>query len=239
MAKSGTHFHFKHFSVRHDRCSMKVGTDGVLLGAWAQVEGAQHVLDIGTGTGVIALMVAQRTTPATQIEGIELDTDAAAQAKENVLASPWASQLTIYATSLQRFQTDKKYDLVLSNPPYFLNSQEPPDEKRLQTRHAVTLTFTELLSHVSMLLTDEGTFNVILPNTEGLHFMHLAAIHGLHLKRQWSFRTRVTKPIERWLMAFSKQFTATPEKGEILLYDQGTQWSETYRQLTRDFYLRA
>jgi len=239
MAKSGTHFHFKQFSIQHDRCSMKVGTDGVLLGAWAEVKNATHVLDIGTGTGVIALMVAQRTVPTAQIEGIELDADAAAQAQQNALQSPWHTKVSIHAASLQQFTPTQKYDLILSNPPYFVNSQEPPDQKRLQTRHTVTLTFEELLMSVSKLITDEGTFNVILPYTEGLKFIHLAAIQGLHVTRQWSFRTRATKPIERWLLAFSKQHIANPEKGEILLYDTGTHWSTGYRELTHDFYLNA
>lgn len=239
MAKSGTHFHFKQFSIQHDRCSMKVGTDGVLLGAWTEVKNAAHVLDIGTGTGVIALMVAQRTELTTQIEGIELDADAALQAQENVIQSPWHNKVLIHATSLQQFTTSTKYDLILSNPPYFINSQEPPDHKRLQTRHTVTLTFDELLKSVSTLITDSGTFNVILPYTEGLKFIQLAAIYGLHLTRQWSFRTRASKPIERWLLAFAKTYTTNPEKGEILLYESETNWSVGYRQLTRDFYLNA
>lgn len=239
MAKSGTHFHFKQFSVRHDRCSMKVGTDGVLLGAWAEVRDVKSVLDIGTGSGVIALMLAQRCEQPVSIDGIELDVEAATQANENAQQSPWSKHVAIHCTSLQQYSPEKKYDLIVSNPPYFINSQEPPDKKRLQTRHTVTLTFEELLQGATRLLSDTGTLEVILPYTEGLQFIALARTVNLFCSRQWSFRTRANKPIERWLLAFSRMQTEMIETGEILLYDMGTELSPSYRKLTGAFYLNA
>jgi len=236
MAKSGTHFHFKRFSVAHDRCSMKVGTDGVLLGAWTDIQSAQTILDIGTGTGVIALMLAQRSSPDTIIDAIELEETDAAQATENVQHSPWPDKVTIYTGAIQEYTTDKQYDLIVSNPPYFINSQEPPDKRRLQTRHTVSLSFDALLQAVKRLLKPTGTFHVILPYTEGIQFIELAATYSLSCIRQWSFRTRTGKPVERWLLTFAF-IPASLDTGEILLYQQDNTWHNSYIDLTREFYL--
>lgn len=236
MAKSSTHFHFKQFSIGHDKCTMKVGTDAVLLGAWANLHNAVSILDIGTGSGVIAIMVAQRSSPTTRIDAVELEQLDANQAHENVLHSPWPEKIKIHHTSIQQFVTERKYDLILSNPPYFINSQEPPDKKRLQTRHTVALNFLDLLKVVKKMLSPDGTFHVILPRVEGLQFIDLALQYELFCTRQWSFRTRKEKPIERWLLEFSFHNT-THEEGEILLYESDTQWSATYKNLTKDFYL--
>jgi tRNA1Val (adenine37-N6)-methyltransferase len=236
MAKSGTHFHFKQFSIAHDRCTMKVGTDGVLLGAWANVEKKDSILDIGTGSGVIALMLAQRSAPGACIHAVELEQQDAQQAMENVAASPWPQKVKVYNTAIQQFEGEKKYDLILSNPPYFINSQEPPDQRRLQTRHTTALSFSDLLLAVTRLLKPEGSFQVILPYTEGLQFIALALQHALHCTRQWSFRTRQEKPIERWLLEFST-IPTTVDRGEILLYKHDTTWDDSYIAVTRDFYL--
>jgi tRNA1Val (adenine37-N6)-methyltransferase len=237
MAKSGTHFHFKQFSIAHDRCTMKVGTDGVLLGAWTAVENAKTILDIGTGSGVIALMLAQRTPPDARIHAVELEQRDAQQAHENVVSSPWPDKVKIFPAAIQQFTGETLYDLIVSNPPYFINSQEPPDKRRLQTRHTVMLSFTDLLAAVTRLLKPEGTFQVILPYTEGLQFIELASQHGLYCTRQWSFRTRQSKPVERWLLAFALIPTAAINAGEILLYSHDTVWDDSYTNLTRDFYL--
>jgi tRNA1Val (adenine37-N6)-methyltransferase len=237
MAKSGTHFHFKQFSVAHDRCTMKVGTDGVLLGAWAAIGNAKTILDIGTGSGVIALMLAQRTPPDALIHAVELEQNDAQQAHENVAHSPWSDKVKIFPSAIQQFAGEARYDLIVSNPPYFINSQEPPDKRRLQTRHTVMLSFAELLGAVTRLLKPDGTFQVILPYTEGLQFIELASQHGLHCTRQWSFRTRANKPIERWLLAFSRIPATDRDTGEVLLYSHNTVWDDSYTNLTRDFYL--
>jgi tRNA1Val (adenine37-N6)-methyltransferase len=240
MAKSGVHFHFKHFSVRHDVAAMKVGTDGVLLGAWAAIDTAHYILDIGTGSGVIALMLAQRSTPDVVIDAIELEATEAELARENVDSSPWPAKVNVYTSAIQDFRPGMKYDAIVSNPPYFIQSQESPDLRRTQSRHTVTLSYPQLLDAVEALLTEGGTFHTILPYTEGLQFITLAADRGLRCTRQWSFRTRKEKPIERWLLEFSRTTAdTTPEAGEILLYDQGTDWSDYYRKLTTEFYLNA
>jgi tRNA1Val (adenine37-N6)-methyltransferase len=237
MPKSGTHFHFKQFSIRHDRSTMKVGTDGVLLGAWVDPADASRILDIGTGSGVIALMLAQRTSAQVAIHGVEIEPQDADQAVQNVAHSPWPHKVEIFTTSIQEYNPEERYDLIVSNPPYFNNSQEPPDKRRVQTRHTILLTYQELLQSVVRLLTPAGKFSVILPYTEGIDFIRLAAAVNLHCIRQWSFRTRREKPVERWLLTFS----AAPQpidKGEILLYEEGDQWSVNYTNLTREFYLK-
>jgi tRNA1Val (adenine37-N6)-methyltransferase len=230
-------FRFKQFTIHHDKTSMKVGTDGVLLGAWANPKSSNTILDIGTGTGVIALMMAQRSLKNCTIVAVELEPDAFNQALENVRQSPWPQKIQVHQSAIQDFTTDKKFDLIISNPPYFQNSQKPPDEKRIQTRHTVTLSFQELIHAVVRLLDVNGKFNVILPYQEGLSFIALANQNQLYCTRQWSFRTRKEKPIERWLLEFA--FKASPvEKGEVVLYDSGEEWSEDYKSLTRDFYLK-
>lgn len=234
--KRNSHFHFKHFSVRHDRCSMKVGTDGVLLGAWANIDRAKYILDIGTGSGVIALMLAQRSHADVFIDAVELDSPAASQAKENALASPWRHKISVHHTSLQQFESLHAFDAIVTNPPYFTNSQRPPDTRRIQTRHTVTLDHQSLLHYSKTLLAPDGKFSVILPFVEGNAFTASARQEGLHCTRLFSFRTRPEKPIERWLMEFSRR-PSEKEEGEILLYQEGLEWSESYRKLTRDFYL--
>jgi tRNA1Val (adenine37-N6)-methyltransferase len=139
-------FQFKQFSVAHDRSTHKIGTDGVLLGAWADVSNVQYILDVGTGTGVIALMMAQRTAGSVLIDAVEIEKEDSEQALQNVLQSPWASRIGVHHTAIQNFSPSRQYDLVISNPPYFVNSWKPPEKKRSQARHTHELSFDELLT---------------------------------------------------------------------------------------------
>jgi tRNA1Val (adenine37-N6)-methyltransferase len=234
--KRKTHFHFKQFVVKHDRCTMKVGTDAVLLGAWVIVNDAKRILDIGSGSGVIALMAAQRTNDA-QIDAVEIEKNDAEQARENVLNSPWPTRVFVHNVPVQEFTASKPYDVIISNPPYFNNSQQPPDKRRHQTRHTVSLDYISLINAVLRHLKHDGKFDVILPFTEGLQFIDLAAQSGLFCSRKYSFRTRPAKPIERWLLEFSYQELPI-EQGEVVLYEKGLEWSESYVTLTRDYYLK-
>jgi len=229
-------FHFKQFSVRHDRSGMKVGTDGVLLGAWTRVTNAKHILDIGTGTGVIALMLAQRTYDAT-FDCVEIDKEAYDDATENIASSSWTDRIRVHHNSIQAFNSPTKFDLIVSNPPYFQNSFKPPDAKRGVARHTQQLTFTELLNIAKKFLAPSGKLSLILPYTEGKEFITLASNDSFYCSRKWSFRTRAEKPIERWLLEFSR-IKEAQEEGEILLYENGDEWSDGYKSLTRDFYLK-
>lgn len=231
------YFHFKKFSVRHDRSGMKVGTDGVLLGAWADVTTATQILDIGTGTGVIALMLAQRASESVTIDAVEIDDQAYADAQENIAASPWHDRIHIHHTAIQKFTTPAQFDLIVTNPPYFQKSYKPPAAQRETARHTEQLTFDDVLSVTERALTPAGKLNVILPYTEGLQFIDLAHHKGLHCTRKWVFRTRANKPVERYLLEFGWTKTDV-EEGEILLYSEGENWSPGYKALTRDFYLK-
>lgn len=230
-------FRFKQFSVAHDRSTHKIGTDGVLLGAWADVSHVQYVLDVGTGTGVIALMMAQRTAESVLIDAVEIEKQDSEQALENVLQSPWASRISVHHTSIQNFSPSHRYDLVVSNPPYFINSWKPPEKRRSQARHTHELSFDELLGAASRLLTPTGRLAVILPYQEALQFTDRAKDYELHVIRRMAFRSRAHKPVERLLLEFSR--TAADVKEEsLILHGNGEEWSDDYKRLTREFYLK-
>jgi len=228
-------FHFKQFSVHHDRCAMKVGTDGVLLGAWASIENTKHILDIGTGSGVIALMLAQRTNEAVLIDAIEIEKADAEQAGENVLNSPWANRISVHQKSLQDFLPNNKYDLIVSNPPYFVNSLLPPTKSRTQARHTSNLSFEELIAHSLRLLNDNGRLAVILPFNEGNIFKTIAEKNQLYLIRETAFHSKEEKPQERWLLEFSFQKKELISD-KLTLYNSNGNKSSDYQKLTFDFY---
>jgi tRNA1Val (adenine37-N6)-methyltransferase len=229
-------FRFKQFIVRHDRSSMKVGTDGVLLGAWTGVKGAHTILDLGTGTGIIALMLAQRTSGNSIIEAVEVDEQACRDAEENFSSSPWKERLTLHQTSIQSFAPGKLFDLVVSNPPYFKNSMKPPDKQREHARHTATLSHADILHAAERLLEKKGRLAIILPFQEGNDFIELAG-PGLNCIRKCAFRTRKNKPIERWLLEFSATRRKMEEE-ELVLYSGPGQWSSPYIALTKSFYLK-
>jgi len=229
-------FRFKKFSIHHDRCAMKVGTDAVLLGSWVKVSGAKQILDVGTGGGVIALMIAQRSNDNALIDAIEIEREDAGQAKENVVRSPWAHKVSVFEKSFQEFTPTVTYDLIVSNPPYFINSLLPPSAHRRRTRHAAQLTLEELVTHSIRLLNTTGTLAVVLPVQEGNNFKQFALSKGLHIRRQLAFHSRKEKPQERWLFEFG--FTqGLPAEERLVLYETGSEKSKDYMNLTKDFYL--
>lgn len=230
-------FRFKQFSLEDNRCAMKVGTDAVLLGAWVNVEGASRILDVGTGCGIIALMLAQRTANDVMIEGIEVERTDAEQAQENTNHSPWATRVTIHSVALQDFQSPAQFDLIVSNPPYFINSQLPPTAHRAQARHTQTLSFEELIYHSLRLLNANGRLAVILPFEEGNLFQSLAEQQGLFPTSRLAFYSRQGKPQERWLLEFSKIKLPIKEE-QLILHGEGESWSDDYQNLTRAFYLK-
>lgn len=236
--KSRGHFHFKQFSIAHDRCSHKIGTDGVLLGAWVDTKGSKSILDIGTGSGVIALMLAQRTDDQTQIDAIDIEKEDTEQAVENVLQSPWPNKISVHHISVQKFSMiDNKYDLIVSNPPYFINSWQPPEHKRSQARHTQQLPFDELLRSSTRMLKEDGRLGVILPHQEALHFIELAQGNGLYAIRKLEFRSRPHKPVERLLIEFSFRKHQLISETLILHPATSNDWSADYINLTREFYL--
>jgi tRNA1Val (adenine37-N6)-methyltransferase len=215
---------------------MKVGTDAVLLGAWINVDRAKRILDIGTGSGVIAVMIAQRTSDDVLVDAIDYNEEDYAQATENFAASPWSQKLKAHLSSVQQFNPNYQYDLIVSNQPYFSNSLEPPDVKRRNVRHTSTLSFDDLLTSTIRLLTPKGRANFILPTAEGEDLISKATSKDFYCTRKTSFRSKAHKPVERLLLEFSKKNESTNES-TIILYDKGNLPSEEYRSLTSDFYL--
>ncbi len=216
---------------------MKVGTDAVLLGAWVSVSTAKRILDVGCGSGVIALMLAQRTQAHVHIDAIDISADDCQVATENAAHSPWANKIQVHPVALQEF-TAAPYDLIVSNPPYFSNSFKPPISKRMQARHTETLTHNDLLTHSSRLLSPAGKLSVILPQPEGQQFIMHAQHKGWYCTRMCTFKTRAGKPAERLMIELSFQKAALyPE--ELILYQNKHEWSDAYLNLTRDFYLKT
>ncbi|MEY4594414.1 MAG: hypothetical protein RIQ47_824 [Bacteroidota bacterium] len=230
-------FRFRQFTVHQDKCAMKVGTDAVLLGSWLQPESASRILDIGTGTGLIALMLAQRSSA--DIDAIDIDNGAYLQAKENFRISPWFNRLYIHQESFQNFASncEKRYELIASNPPYFHHASKPPEESRSTARHNETLPYIELIDGVKKLLTDDGVFGVILPFKEGMEFMDLAQSHGLFCHRLARVKTVADKPEKRLLMEFNQHFGLLNEE-EIVIQDDDHTFSNQYVELTKDYYIQ-
>jgi tRNA1Val (adenine37-N6)-methyltransferase len=235
-------FTFKQFNINQDRCAMKVGTDGVLLGAWADIKSAHNILDIGTGTGVIAVMLAQRSqnTEGVKIHAVEIDEAAAEQAQENFKAAPFAERLAAFPLSIQDFakKSATKYDLIVSNPPFFTGGTLNSNGDKTNVRHTVKLPHGDLLNATRELLAKNGKFCVILPLIEGLRFIEIAATYGLHQTQRMDVRFKKEKPIERLLLAF-EHLPKTLEKTELILQHSTTgdrDFTEAYRELTKDFY---
>lgn len=235
----GKGFTFKQFHIDHSRCAMKVGTDGTLLGAWAALpEGEGSILDIGTGTGLIAIMAAQRSAKS-QITAIDIDTDCVIQARENAEASPWNDRIRIEESALQEFFPATHFDVIISNPPYFIDSLLSPDAARTTARHTSSLSFEDLVAGVLRLLSPSGRFSLILPPSEFARFCS-AARGQLFLTRQCEVWSTPESGVKRIMAEFSATPPAeVPSTDKIIIEDKGLQgYSEEYKALTRDFYLK-
>ncbi len=233
------YFQFKRFTVRQDRCAMKVGTDGVLLGAWCGVEEASSILDIGAGTGLVALMAAQRSQA--EIVAVELDESAACQAAENVKESPWQDRIKVVCSPIQSYaeQAGRGFDRIVSNPPYFQDSLKSPKEERSWARHTDSLSYGELVKAVAALLNPGGTFSVIVPTTEFADMERQASTVGLHCVRRTDVLPTPTTLSKRVLAEFSMAEDLDTKCDELIIEAAGRhQYSADYIALTRDFYLK-
>jgi len=230
-------FHFKRFSISQSGAAHPVGTDGVLLGAWADTRGCTRVLDIGTGTGIIALMIAQRTTDA-RITAIDIHVPSLDCAGNNFGASPWTNRLYLLETSVQDLAAvnETRYDLIVSNPPFFSEQTLSPDTERSLGRHTATLSQDELLSSVSVLLAPEGRFCVILPVREGKLLCEKAVLNRLYCNMEVNVFTGASKPAERLMLQFSRN-PGWYNKQDLLLRDNSGDKSPEYKRLTGEFYL--
>lgn len=229
------YFAFKQFVIHHDRCAMKVGTDGVLLGAWTDVSKTHRVLDIGTGTGLVALMLAQRCEAT--IIAIDIDKDAVGQAQENVLASPWRNRVEVGEQDVRSYETNMLFDTIVSNPPYFIDSMRCPDGQRSTARHTDTLHADELMEKVSELLTPEGKFSLILPFEQSEEVVWIAEGVGLYPSRHTCVITRPGLSPKRSLMEFGK-IKGECMEDELTIELERHVYTEEYIALTKDFYLK-
>lgn len=232
MAKST--FQFKKFTVAQDRCAMKVGTDGVLLGAWAGAVDGDSVLDIGCGTGLISLMMAQRF-PASRVTGVEVEPEAALQANENVANSPFADRVSILQGDVR--ELEGSFQTIVCNPPFYSESLVSPCEGRMLARSTQSLSFAQLWESVARLLLSHGLFNVIIPASERIAFHALALEHGFSLLRSCTVQTVATKAPKRVMLCYQRgACTPLPPQHLVLQQADGRRSPELSR-LTADFYL--
>ncbi|MDR1356820.1 MAG: methyltransferase [Tannerellaceae bacterium] len=237
MAKD--YFRFKLFTVRQDRCAMKVGVDGTLLGAWAGVDGCRRVLDVGAGTGLIALMLAQRNTEV-GVDAVDIDGEACRQAAENVAGSPFAGRVCVWQASFADFvsRVSSKYDLVVSNPPYFVRSLRNPDPLRSIARHTVSLSAEDILSKHRELLGQGGRIALILPAAapEG-DPERMADENGMYVTRRTSVVTLRGAGVKRVLAEFSPIRLHACVSDTLVIEEAHGLYSSAYVELTKDFYL--
>ena len=222
-------FQFKQFIINQDECAMKVGTDGVLLGAWAM--GGLRILDVGTGTGIIALMMAQRYAEA-DVLAIDIDGGSVHQARDNVATSPYASRINVSQIMVQDMDASFAglFDAVVSNPPFFIDSLQATDRQRNVARHAETLTYADLMKAARKLLNDNGELSVIVPFDYRHRMDDEAVFQGFFPSRVCAVRTTPQKPVRRYLLAYKKR-PCRCEQTALVIGD------EQYELLTRDFYL--
>lgn len=234
MARRG--FTFKQFHINHDRCAMKVGTDGILLGAWAPLGRARRILDVGTGSGLVALMLAQRSEPGVRITGLELDAAAAGQARDNVADSPWPGRVEIVEGPLQRYQA-AAFDLVVSNPPYFAHGQPFGSQARADARHTGSLSLAELFGHGKRLLAEDGRLCVVLPWQSLDEAINQAGLNDLHLTEKQAVITREGKGPSRFLLQFSR-INNCILVDEIIINTENNGHGDIYKGMVAPFYLK-
>lgn len=241
-----TGFRCKQFYVDHRDCAMKVSTDALLLGAWTQLPASGAILDIGTGSGILTLMLAQRCQLQTDliIDAIELDAAAADAAAENIRQSPWSAKIRLIKGDILTYPasadhpSDRRYGLIISNPPFFVDSLKAIDPKRNQARHTDTLSFIDLLDVAASLMMPDGLFCLVLPIAGSEQLMLLAQQSGWFLQRQCWVQSKAGKPPLRCLFSLSRLPQAAVVSEQLLIHAADGSYSAEYRALLRDFYLK-
>ena len=232
------YFQFKQFTVHQQHCAMKVGTDGTLLGAWALAsEGLCRILEIGTGTGLIALMMAQRY-PEALVTAIDIDEKAVFQAQENFSASPFADRIRVIEADVLTFDHTEKYDSIVCNPPFFEDSLTCPDPQRTEARHTVSLGYRQLMEAAYRLLKDDGRFSVIIPSDCRTRLESEAHLRGFFLSRICSIQTTLKKAPKRYMIEFKKHPVYEIDTTKGILESSPQERSEWYHELTKDFYIK-
>ncbi len=233
-------FTFKQFTIQQDRCAMKIGTDGVLLGAWTPLDHDPYsILDIGTGTGIIALMLAQRSGTS-QIDALEIDENAYEQSTDNFENSPWNDRLYCFHAGLDEFveEPEDEYDLIVSNPPFYTEDFKTDNEARDLARFADAMPFEDLIEAAALLLSENGIFAVIVPFKEEKSFIALAEEYELYPVKISRVKGTPTTEIKRSLLAFSREKKTAFPIGELIIETARHQYTPEYIELTKAFYLK-
>ena len=233
-------FQFKQFSVNQDRCAMKIGTDGVLLGAWTPINNNPFsVLDIGTGTGIIALILAQRSN-AEQIDALEIDEEAYEQSVDNFENSPWSDRLFCFHAGLDEFveEPEDEYDLIISNPPFYTEDYKTENEQRDLARCADAMPFEDLIEAANLLLSENGIFSVIIPFKQEDIFLALTKEYELYPFKITRVKGTPTTEIKRSLLAFSRNENTDALTDELVIETARHIYTPEYIALTKDFYLK-
>lgn len=233
------YFQFKQFRIVQERSAMKVGMDGVLLGAWADISGAKRILDIGTGTGLIALMMAQRNSEAI-IDAVEIEPKAFHEALFNVKQSPWNDRISVECCPFQELaeKSGLKYDLIVSNPPFFDNGIKAPAESRAQARHSDSLPLDVLISGATGLLRENGRAALVLPSECHLELMQLASLNDLFVSRLCWVKPNPLKPVFRILVELTNTECEVQEENLMIEFEKHFDYTPEYRELTKYFYLK-
>ncbi len=227
-------FKFQQFSIKQNHCAMKVGIDSVLLGAWTPPGNALNILDIGTGTGILALMMAQKSHA--YIDAVEIDENAFLQASENFEVSPFAGQIKCYHSSILSFPHHKHYDLIISNPPYFDENIRSGNSQRDTARHSSHLDLSELIDNAYSRLSKQGKLALILPYHKKEKVINTAVASGLHCHKLLTIKGKETKSPNRLLFLFQKQYCKTIAQ-EMSIYQENGKYTKEFKGLTKDFYL--
>jgi tRNA1Val (adenine37-N6)-methyltransferase len=231
------YFYFKQFKIRHANAAMKVGTDGVLLGAWVDCGNAENILDIGTGTGLLALMLAQKSNAI--IDAVEIDKDAALLAAQNIKESIWHDRITVINEDIRDYKTEEKYDLIVSNPPYYSTDIIAPDLSRAKARHTISLIPHELMKSVVNLMDKEGLFYVIYPYNVQEIWENAAKDFGLYKIRELIVKPNPQKEPVRIISVFTFYPAETYSETMCIENLKRHDYSEEYRNLTEDFYIKT
>ncbi|MGY5452236.1 tRNA1(Val) (adenine(37)-N6)-methyltransferase [Agarivorans sp. MS3-6] len=237
MHKQRSGFTFKQFHVAHDQCAMKVGTDGILLAAWLPMEAASLILDVGTGTGLISLILAQRTKDSVQIDAIDIEADACRQAQQNVKHSPWPNKVMVRQQSMQLFKPSYAYDLIVSNPPYFPAGQEF-DKKRQLARHSGELNAQQFFAAAESLSHNDTHIALVLPCDVAARWLLCAESHQWYLERQGVVSSVMGKAPIRNLLLLSRNSKAIAVVEQILIYQEDKRYSSQYVNLCGELYLK-
>jgi len=231
------YFQFKQFTIYHDKCAMKVGTDGVLLGAWASVEKALEILDVGTGTGLVAIMLAQRSMA--NIDAVEIDESAYSQAYENISACPWHERICLIKSSFQEYSAGcgKAYDLIVSNPPYFKNQYRPSERSRALARHDDSLSLKDLVLYAHKILKTDGIISVVLPVEAMKEYKEYLQHNNLYITRLLYVMPLPGRPVKRILMEAGREKKTIEENQLAIESGRRHHYTKEYIDLTNAFYL--